>query len=286
MSHKRMKSCMIGRMFEEIVGIEASVLKFSCSVFSGPVAKHSHGEGTYELHYIPHGRGLLKADGRELPLYGGCCFLTGPHVEHEQIPDEAEPMEELCLNFSFSSKSRSSMAEAFRSNPFFFSPESGDIAPILRLMQLECGRTDCPSSAAVDACLVLVLVTLLRMMTEKVGRADALPPIPAGRSAIRIEEILLNEHADITLGRLAKRLDLSCRQTERLLHRLYGKTFTSLRLEARMEKGKMLLQSGEYSVEKIASILGYSSAEHFSVAFSRRFGMSPSKFAKSGIPEL
>ena len=100
-----------------------------------------------------------------------------------------------------------------------------------------------------------------------------------------IDEIFLYDYRDITLPELAKRLGFSVRQTQRLLERIYGKSFTRKKLEARMSAAMTLLRNSRYSITEISEQLGYSSMEHFSCAFAKYYGYVPSKIRKGSTEE-
>ena len=79
------------------------------------------------------------------------------------------------------------------------------------------------------------------MATKEEEREFPKPQEQFGAHAIQEEnallvadEIFLYEYRDITLEEMAKRLGFSVRQTQRLLQKMYGKSFTQKKLEARM----------------------------------------------------
>ena len=67
--------------------------------FTRTLPSHSHGNGCYEIHYIPFGEGKLKADEQYYDILPGTLFVTGPHVNHAQTPIPANPMQEYCVYF-------------------------------------------------------------------------------------------------------------------------------------------------------------------------------------------
>ena len=64
-----------------------TILKFTyeCQTWNTP--SHSHSSNSYELHYIPQGRGTLISSQKSYDLYPNVLYTTGPHVEHQQYPD-------------------------------------------------------------------------------------------------------------------------------------------------------------------------------------------------------
>lgn len=106
--------------------------------------------------------------------------------------------------------------------------------------------------------------------------ARRVPPssVPEGES-LRIEQYFLGDCSRLSLKALSDQLGVGPRQTQRMLHSLYGKTFQQKALEARMEQAVVLLTQTPDRIGTIAGRLGYSSAEHFSAAFRGYYGMTP-----------
>ena len=95
-----------------------------------------------------------------------------------------------------------------------------------------------------------------------------------------IEDAFFYRHRTLTLSDLASLLNLSQRQTQRLLRDNFGKTFSQKLTDARMAAASQLLAGTDLSVTEIAERSGYSSIEHFSAAFHRRMGCSPRAYRK------
>ena len=75
------------------------ILNIAFEHFFKPLPRHSHGNNSYELHYIPNGLGQAVIDGSSYELTPGTLYMTGPHVEHEQIPSPMDPMTEYSIYF-------------------------------------------------------------------------------------------------------------------------------------------------------------------------------------------
>ena len=88
----------------------------------------------------------------------------------------------------------------------------------------------------------------------------------------------------ITGQELAGLLNLSVRQTQRLLLSHFCKTFSQKITEARMAAASQFLNNTRLSITEIAEQLGFSSIEHFSSAFHRYMGCSPSAYRKGERP--
>jgi AraC-like DNA-binding protein len=77
---------------------------------------------------------------------------------------------------------------------------------------------------------------------------------------------------------VARRAGVSPFHFIRQMEALFGCTPHQLRVRARLEAAKRELADGERSVTDVCMTLGFSSLGSFSGAFSRRVGVSPSRF--------
>lgn len=98
----------------------------------------------------------------------------------------------------------------------------------------------------------------------------------------RLEQMLnyLNTHFDsvISLQQLADQIHLSREVCCRLFKKMTGKTITTYLEEYRTDKAFSLVQSGQYSITQIASMVGFSNASCFANSFRKHFGCNPGEY--------
>ncbi len=94
-------------------------------------------------------------------------------------------------------------------------------------------------------------------------------------AALLIERI--SEQEDVNLNSLAKEIGMSPRTLQRRLKRS-GVDFEDLRDETRRGEALRLIRLGRYSATEIAYLVGYSDPAHFTRAFKRWTGKTPSHF--------
>ena len=70
---------------------------------------------------------------------------------------------------------------------------------------------------------------------------------------------------------------LRLRTLQRGFQKLFGTTVFGYLTDRRMERAKRWLREGDRTVLQVAIMTGYSNPTHFSVAFKRKFGISPSQ---------
>ena len=113
------------------------------------------------------------------------------------------------------------------------------------------------------------------------------PHTPVGyedEMILKIESFMV-EHFSPNAGPedLAEFLCLGQRQTERLLKRLFNKSFVEIKNETRIEKAKELILQKELSLKEIASLLGYSTYTSFYKSFRKQTGVSPEEYRELNL---
>jgi len=89
--------------------------------------------------------------------------------------------------------------------------------------------------------------------------------------------------ADLSLGSLAARTELSTFQLHRAFSAAAGETPKQFILRLRLDRAAAMLLAGADSVLDVALACGFQSHESFSRAFRRRYGMTPREHRKRGF---
>lgn len=98
------------------------------------------------------------------------------------------------------------------------------------------------------------------------------------RSAVTyMESNFMNK--DLSVPMLAGLANMSEAHFRRLFRDIYLMTPIQYLGQLRIDRAKDLLKDGDYSIHRIAELVGYSSIYYFSQAFKNKTGISPSRFA-------
>lgn len=253
------------------------------------IPAHAHGRGCYEIHYIRHGSGTVVIDGVPRRVGQNTLYTTGPSILHEQIPDPSDPMVESCIYLrvfpDFEKMERTSFLTPFLEQAFWMGQDTQQVLPLFDTIFQELEQKKPGYRPLLSALFQQLIVCIARNYLEP----EAYQPVPengfedaSGDSSLSliVEEAFLYEYRTITLERLARRIHLSPRQTERLIRQYYNSTFLKKRTEARIGAASVLLKTTELPVGEIAEMTGYSSSEHFSYAFKTYTGMSAREFRR------
>ena len=100
--------------------------------------------------------------------------------------------------------------------------------------------------------------------------------IRRNRRILRLIEKYYKE--DISLETMAEELNLSVRQTSRIIRSTTGHTLGELITERRMSEAKNLLRENGLTVSEISARVGYSSPSCFYAAFKKYYGVLPKEY--------
>jgi AraC family 4-hydroxyphenylacetate 3-monooxygenase operon regulatory protein len=272
-----------------------------CLNFEAPVpgweyALHSH--SSYELHFIPRGKGELRVGRRRYEILPGTLYLTGPGVFHEQKADLLDPMSEFCLNIEvIPQRSRSrdpdsrlaeeqdAMLAALSSSTFWFGPDRFSTIPLFEELFAEMEGGGLGSYTRIQCLLTLVIINALRNFAPRRGAKGGKSELPR-KSLRESRRFLIDRYFDQATEpsreELASLIGASVRQLNRVLVEFYDMSFIEKLNHSRLEKAADLLQTSQLSVQEISDRLGFSSQGYFSSRFHERYGVPPSRFRQKG----
>ena len=137
--------------------------------FERSIPLHSHSKNSYEIHYIPSGHGTASINGNSYPIVPNTLFVTGPFIEHAQVPDRKDPMCEYCiyLKIGRSTSPSASLAEKalvnrFRQIDFWFGRDSQDIHPLMIQLFTELEHRYTGYSIQAEILLKQLIIKLVR----------------------------------------------------------------------------------------------------------------------------
>jgi transcriptional regulator GlxA family with amidase domain len=131
-----------------------------------------------------------------------------------------------------------------------------------------------------DAIIVQKALRILLVDDAQKGNAPQPYPLglkPASNPKIRRAILLMEQHIGkrLTLPDLARRLDVSVRQLERLFQAEIGQSPVAYDRQIRMRMTVWLLTSSDRTVADIAASCGFTDASHLNREFKKSFGVRP-----------
>lgn len=216
----------------QIGNYRINVLKFTyeCQTWNTP--SHAHSSNSYEIHFIPEGKGTLISNQCRYDLYPDILYTTGPHIEHQQYSDPDDPTYEYCIYLRIEelhnikeNASEKNILAPFLHYPFWYGKDCAGLRSTLEQIHEELSAPKSAAAIMLRALFMQLLVKILRNYAPDSNAAITYIPIPLVKAYILIEDSFLLEYNTITLKELSRRLGLSSRQTSRILYNRYGKNF-------------------------------------------------------------
>lgn len=256
------------------------------------VPSHSHGDNSYEIHYVASGQGYIKVGDVSYKIQPGTLYMAGPHIAHAQISEKGDPMVDYCIYLRLrrthlDSRGKDELDRIFAEKTFWIGQDKYQMENTLIQLFRELKEQRIGYTVYVETLLKQLIVQVVRNYQK--GRKALRHFQPATLAEAKdfiVEESFLYEYPSLTLEQLADRLGLGCRQTERLMQENYGKTFQQKKGDARMSAASILLVYSDCSISSIAEEMGYSSVEHFSAAFKKYFHKSARQYRKEEQEKL
>ena len=254
-----------------------------------PYPRHAHSKNSYELHFVPEGKGTLIVNNTKYDIEPGTLFMTGPEIPHEQISSHDNPMTEYSIYLQTAQESSTPSAQiiqTFLNCTFWFGKAQASLYAQLEQLFLELRQRQSGYDLMVKSILQQIIINVSRhyLGNKKTQKEEALlqqQHFINEKAYLIIEEAFLYDYKTITLEELAERVSLGKRQTERLLKKHYASTFHQKKAEARMSAATQLLAESTLSISEIAEDLGYASPEHFSNAFKKYYGITATAYRRS-----
>ena len=128
-------------------------------------------------------------------------------------------------------------------------------------------------------------IRLLRSLSQDLPHAFQTTRRTADDPTLRqleIDEYFTAHYAEsITAEDMARDLHLSKRQLSRILSAIYNRSFREILVNTRLQQALHLLTRTAYSIEEIASMVGYGSLSGFYAAFQKKFSVTAGAYRRN-----
>lgn len=153
------------------------------------------------------------------------------------------------------------------------------IDALMRGMEAEI-LNGCPSGRLYAESISLAVVSYLWGKFSRRHSTRELNGLSSASLVVLKEYIRANVSYDVSLAQMASITRLSPKHLCRCFKQATGKSPYQYLLQLRMDEAKRLLRNGNPSITEVAFSTGFSNPSHFSTAFRKAVGLSPSQFRK------
>ncbi len=247
--------------------------------------KHNH--AAFEFHVVGKGVVVLETD-RTVELLENDSVLIHPEVFHAFKNLETGSVV-LSFLFFIEKNKRKTVADYYslieqklqsEKGVFLFSQNS-QIKEYSTKIIANLYSESILAEERLKSWLTLLLTEIFGVLTEnKAGTYDNNAQLAENDMRFFMIEDYFNEHykEDVSLKKLAERLFLSEKQTDKMIKKAFGEGFRQHLCKIRLLISKDLLTDTDKEINEIAEQVGYKSYNGFYLAFKENVKMTPKEY--------
>ncbi len=250
-----------------------------------------HFHKNVEIHYLHEGSVAFRFEGDRILLRPGQALLIAPNTSHQIVNESGEPHLRFVLNVRLAKRGDDPEADFLLSAFDRAEPVLVYLPPKVQRLFIDSVRE---ANERVSGYLSVIKLNILRILWE-MARLLAQSPKAAydvsrkyslnDRRSFTISEFIEKTPPDrLFVSSIAKYMNLSEKQVQRIVKRQFGVTVKKLISDVKLKKAKELLKDPSYSIREIADILGFANEQYFNRFFKQNEGMPPGKYRKSIEP--
>ncbi len=243
-----------------------------------------HEHPVVEIHCLTAGECTMMCGRTSYHLQSGQLFLVPPKLYHH-ISMASQDLCEVIWQFSIRAPQSAKAQNELRLFRAFYTTEpilldAQNCSWQMTLEQIRSisasERDDFLLQEKLRALSALFLLELYQSIRHDTVRVPEKKQVEQPSVCCMIDNFFgITAGKDCTSENLAKRLHVSTRQLNRIIHKYYGCTFREKLLDIRLENATTLLLSTEKSVAEIAQLTGYQSSAAFCAFIKSAVGKTP-----------
>lgn len=266
------------RQTEDIYMTFCGVEQCPCGFDVGPRARKN-----YHLHVILSGRGTLEVRGKRFQLHENQAFLLKPEEEARYQADWKDPWRYCWVSYNGNKARRYFEAAGFPDGVNARDCHV-DTHAFLRIVQrlLECTEVTLYNELR----RLGLALEFLSLMAESAARAEGAaqrrydyPPDVYVDHAL---DMIRLHYAAITVGDLARSIGINRSYLTHIFKKRTGLSPQEYLLRFRLDRGRQLLLTTNFSVQEIGRQIGYENPLTFSKMFKNVYGISPRNYRLRG----
>lgn len=257
-------------------------------VTSNECKSFPHNHHDYEMRYIASGTCNQIIEGKTIAANQQDLILIHPMEFHCQChADKDAPSAQYNLRFSIRPKqSNPALAQRIRElldSTRLLHDAKGTILFYMNRMRDEIYSRQYGYIISIQSFCQLILTELFRLLepaTDFLFPSDEIQF--SGYERTRIDELFRRKYlSDVTIDDFAKDMKLSKSQINRIMHKMFGMSFTQKLTEMRLRQAVFLLTNTALPPTQICFDCGFKSYPNFFTRFTEAYGMSPTAYRRA-----
>lgn len=258
---------------------KAKLLYASASRYNGGWHSSPHTHYCSELFYVTEGQGQFQIEDEIYTVHAHDLVIVNPNVEHTELSHNDHPLAYIVIGIEDVELATSDDEDDVR----FCILNLKGIKDVVRFYFdhiLEETALKTPDSEIMCKNMMENLVILL---SRQANFTVTLAPIQkkSTRLCITVRQYIDNHFKEnISLEMLAELTHVSKYHMVHVFTEEYGISPINYLIQKRIEEGKKLLQTTDYSLALIGRTLGFSSPSYFSQVFKKHSDITPLEYRK------
>lgn len=254
---------------------------------------HSHSQ--YEMFVVESGNGYLVVNDKKYRFSRNTAVIIPPNVEHARYITENVPVTEMSIFFKYKKASTYQNQNNEKLYDMFeaLMPKDDNIIVLRDKYFGEFNRTffsetesnPILASSLITNLLQTLFLKSLRILSKVQEEKSGIPIYSYKSTSLSNDLILIREietylslYPNCKLSELANHLQMCTRNTQRVVKKLFGKSFSEISADNRLKRAKVLMETKDYSLTEIARRVNYNQYASFRKAFIAKFGITPSEY--------
>lgn len=239
----------------------------------------------FELTYVDRGELLTEVDGKNYTIREKELMLYGPGQFHNQNIAEGHSCSYVTIIFDMETviyDIESNQYELLLNKVFTYDKK---IYTLIKTFVAE-STSEIPYMNSLMLCLLQE--TIIRLLQSEFIGQKAEKPVTTARQHYEdalLEKILayIDEtiYEPITIAEICQKFSMSRSSLQILFKENMDMPPKKYINELKLEKGRQMICENKYTISEIALMLGFNSIHYFSRAFTQKYSMAPSEYAKS-----
>lgn len=228
----------------------------------------------YSAHFILSGKGTYTCGGKTYSLCAGQGFMIIPDMPNTYTADIDEPWRYIYANFcGADDETLVHSAGLNEDNMIFEFDLTDDMLHDLTMMH-SASKDQSARGYDVTGYFLLVMSRLVKANTQRNANTN-LPQHYVRRAISYIED---NYPEKITVESIAAYVGIDRTGLYRIFKKNLNISPVQFLISYRLERAKAMMEHDNLTTSEIAVSTGFFDAAHFTVAFSKKYGISPGRY--------
>ena len=262
----------------------------------GECCSHPHSHHTYELRYVEQGCCTQVVNGEPQKIREKELLLVRPGEYHYQSPSNSGGSSQYSLRFRIEGLSQSAPAYQQQAQKAFLGilqtartvHDAENAFPFLfRSLKNEILEKNTGYIYNLQLLSTLILTEFIRYTDRNID--SIFPPEDIkyrGLLMTKMEQFFSWKYMnDVKIKDLAEDVMVSERHAARILHQIYGMSFSRKLTEVRLQHAAYQLENTDLKTEEISKACGFNNSSYFYMSFRKQYNMTPSEFRQKHTSE-